>query len=392
MKVVIISMADFGGAGLCAYRIHKSLQSIGVESTMLVALKRQKDDSVVRVGNLKTLTVKIVNKLLRTLGLKVTESNRIGALGFSSPRSVYRIDKHPAVKDADLIHLHWVDNFLDYESFFKNVSKPIVWTLHDENLFFGIAHYSQTAMADNKYEKKYYKMKLGLVSRKKNLNVVFLSKEMYRNFSGHEMIKSATKTIVNNAVDMHEFVRKERTMCRKKYGFSDNDIVLIFVAHSINDPRKGLKLLLEAIDGMGDERLKVLAVGNKGENVDHPKMLAIGSVTDSNELSQAYSAADYFVMPSSQEAFAQTPLEAMACGIPVVVFPVSGTEELITEENGVRCKAFSVEALKEGLHEAMTRKYNAEQIRNDVATRFSPTVIAHKYKHIYDETLEHCYY
>ena len=37
-------------------------------------------------------------------------------------------------------------------------------------------------------------------------------------------------------------------------------------------------------------------------------------------MSVAYSCADYFVMPSKKEAFAQTPMESMACGVPALVF------------------------------------------------------------------------
>jgi hypothetical protein len=52
---------------------------------------------------------------------------------FSFPQTVYNITKHPLVQEADIIHLHWVANFLDYRSFFKQIQKPIVWTLHDLN-------------------------------------------------------------------------------------------------------------------------------------------------------------------------------------------------------------------------------------------------------------------
>ena len=45
-KVVHLCMQDFGGAGKAAYRLHKGLQTIGVDSTMLVLNKRSGDSSV----------------------------------------------------------------------------------------------------------------------------------------------------------------------------------------------------------------------------------------------------------------------------------------------------------------------------------------------------------
>ena len=42
-----------------------------------------------------------------------------------------------------------------------------------------------------------------------------------------------------------------------------------------------------------------------------------------------YSAADVFVMPSSQEAFGLTALEATACGTPVIGFAVGGLLDIL---------------------------------------------------------------
>ena len=102
-------------------------------------------------------------------------------------------------------------------------------------------------------------------------------------------------------------------------------------------------------------------------------------IEDMNILSELISSADYFAMPSSHEAFAQSPMEAMACGLPVVAFPVSGTKELINESNGSICSDFTVAALSDGIKQLMSRTYNPTQIRNDVMNRFSPSVIAKQY-------------
>ena len=73
----------------------------------------------------------------------------------------------------------------------------------------------------------------------------------------------------------------------------------------------------------------------------------------------------------------------MACGIPSIVFPVSGTEELITNENGIRCTDFTVESLCSGITKAMNTTYNAQKIREDMITRFSPSKIAEDYLTLY---------
>ena len=93
-------------------------------------------------------------------------------------------------------------------------------------------------------------------------------------------------------------------------------------------------------------------------------------------------------MPSFQEGFAQTPLEAMSCGTPVISFPCSGTEELINNSNGVICKDFSTEALIDGIKKGLSRQYNPANIRKFIEDHFSYDLIANQYKNLYKSILD----
>ena len=50
-------------------------------------------------------------------------------------------------------------------------------------------------------------------------------------------------------------------------------------------------------------------------------------------LTAAYAAADLFVFPSKTDTFGLVMIEAMACGLPVAAFPVTGPIDIITEPN-----------------------------------------------------------
>ena len=100
-------------------------------------------------------------------------------------------------------------------------------------------------------------------------------------------------------------------------------------------------------------------------------------------MSKLYSASNYLVVPSSQESFGQTPLEAMACGTPVVVFPTGAMKDYVLPQYGVVCKDCSLRALKDGIEEALKKSYDGYQLRKYVTDNFSPSKIAQMYIIVY---------
>jgi glycosyltransferase involved in cell wall biosynthesis len=52
-------------------------------------------------------------------------------------------------------------------------------------------------------------------------------------------------------------------------------------------------------------------------------------VLNQHELADVYSSADVFVFPSKTDTFGLVLLEAMACGLPVAAYPVTGPLDVI---------------------------------------------------------------
>lgn len=390
MKVLHVCTSDSGGAGLCCVRIHEALLKLGVDSKVLVLSKNHEAQrGVYQYRKWQSAFARLLNKVLCKLRLPLTDENRALLLSadtrkcYTVPVSPFDISGHPLVRQADVIHLHWINRFVDYPSFFAKVRTPMVWTLHDENLFLGIAHYRKDVLEGNRLEVRYRDVKRAAISKAGRLGIAFLSKMMYDEFSCDEMLSGRPKVIVNNAVDSSKFRPVDKAVARKAFGIPQDALVFVFVSATLSDPRKGLCVLSETLQRMHLSQAMVLAVGNYSVGEAWPLVKPVGAVHDCERMSMAYSCADYFVMPSLQEAFAQTPLEAMACGIPAIVFPVSGTEELITVHNGVRCGGFSSADLEAGIRQAMGLRYDSKAIRKDVEERFSPKVIADKYLGFY---------
>ena len=413
MKVVQLSLSDSGGAGLAALRITKALRSIGVDSCMLVADKSSDDESVIQIKD-KTINTYIpprnrvlmrVKRFLHNRGHFLTEIEKDSTtlkaipLGkrtfFTSPISCYDLRNHPAIEEADIVHLHWVEGFVDYRTFFpyiKEIGKPVVWTYHDENIGFGGFHYQRERDRFYEYykeiEDKYCLIKKEALSAPQSITMVSLSKEMDAFCHRQSFVSGRPSVIVPNGVDYNRFAILDKNFAKKALKISPNKTVFSFCAYEMSEPRKGLLELLEALERLKNPDIVLLCIGG-GEMPRETsiKVYRAGYVTNEDFLSLMYSASDVFVMPSFQEAFAQTPMEAMSCGVPVVAFPVSGTSVLINDKNGVRCEDFSVESLIKSITKVLDTKYDAQEIRNDVIERFAPDVIARMYQKVYDEVI-----
>lgn len=410
MKVLHITYTDSGGAGIAAMRIHKSLRQHSIESSMLVADKTSLEKSVYTAGNCFTPSyIPPQNKILRKImkmarkrGYFLSTQERYDRLVdqipsanktfFTSPLSCYNLNQHPAVLDADIIHLHWVANFVDYPTFFPTINKPVVWTLHDENLAYGGFHYGREREQYYPYyaaiEDAYCQIKQSSLAQCKDIHVVALSKMMKDFYTTKSFLSDRPTTIIHNGIDTSIFSPFDKNIGRQVYHIPENKFVIVFCCVKLDDKRKGLAELVEAIAQLQRPNITLLCIGNGRLDTDLPiDIRYTGPISNPYLLAMTYSCGNLFAFPSYQEAFAQTPLEAIACGLPIVAFPCSGMEELVNPDNGVVCKDFTAESLVEGLAEVTSKEYDSNTLHNDIAQRFNCAVIANNYINLYNRIL-----
>ena len=121
-------------------------------------------------------------------------------------------------------------------------------------------------------------------------------------------------------------------------------IHIVCVARLI--PRKGVPVLIQAANMLNEKGipLYVNLVGSGEEETQYKslvKTLGLEEVihfsgyVPRERMAQIYADADAFVLPSYNEGMSNAVLEAMAAGLPVIVTPTGGTDELVTPgENG----------------------------------------------------------
>lgn len=153
--------------------------------------------------------------------------------------------------------------------------------------------------------------------------------------------------IIYNGVDSDKFTAKL---------YSDKEVYTIICPARLIK-RKGQDILIKAIGklkqygiiincnlvGEGDEKGNYL---NLTKELGVQEQINFKSYIPREDMVKEYHAADLFILPSYNEGMSNALLEAMACGLPVVVTDVGGTTELVEEgENGYIFKAGSVNQL-----------------------------------------------
>ena len=138
------------------------------------------------------------------------------------------------------------------------------------------------------------------------------------------------------------------------------------------EPRKNVARLVEAYARLPAERPPLLLIGGKGwlydeifdrvEALNLSRQVRFVGYVPAQDLPWWYNAADLFVYPSLYEGFGLPPLEAMACGTPVVTTTASSLPEVVGDA-ALLVEPTDVDALAEAMSRALTDEPLREQMR-----------------------------
>jgi UDP-glucose:(heptosyl)LPS alpha-1,3-glucosyltransferase len=178
---------------------------------------------------------------------------------------------------------------------------------------------------------------------RKDLELAVVSRKV-GNDLGHYYDRTNGVCVVYGGLDPERFspLRRAELRCqaRKAFGLGETDFVLLLVGNDWKN--KGLLCLLQAAAAAGDARLKVLVVGRDNSAPFAAEIQNLGLaervsfVPPRSDVEFFYAAADAYVGPSLEDAFAQPPAESMACGLPVITTRNNGGAEIIVHgENGL---------------------------------------------------------
>ncbi len=409
-----------GGAGAAARRLHEELVARGVDSRFYYSAEftypaKPSYIPYAPPATPRNLLVAAMRKAAcfqyRKRVRRYTQHQPANSGLFSDTRLHYPTPRPQQDPSEDVIHLHWIADFLDYRSFFKSIPDdlPIVWTLHDMNPFTGGCHYS---MQCTKFESECKRCpQLPAPSDKdmswenfaikrhafhgKNLHIVTPSRWLADLAQHSTLLSPFSVTTIPNSLNTDIFMPADKAKARAAFQLPTNAKILLFVADDIANHRKGVGLLVEAVAHLKNiPNLLVVTVGS-GEppHLGAVSHRHVDSVSDETKLASLYGAADVYAIPSLQDNLPNTILESMACGTPVVGFAVGGIPEAVRPgETGVLAPPGDVEALAQAISEFLANPVLqtsiGENSRKVAVREYAQPVQAGRYLSLYESLIE----
>lgn len=350
MKVINISLYDrMGGASIAAYRQHQALLNAGIDSEMWVRFKLTDDPTVNRYNPSIKLNHRI-NRIFRRLHLKHERKSKITGEFFQDSSEFFG-EELEGLPKSDVINMHYAWDFIHYPSFFNKVGKrtPIVVTMHDMSTV--TAGCSYTGQCTNFLEKcgccpilsrpqnhdlsrKQWERKFKAYHSIERRKIHFVSCSTWLSAEAKRsgLLKDLPISVIPNGVDTNLFKPLDRESAKKILDIPLNKPVLAFSAASVNDERKGLKYLFEAISALKTKPFILTWGKNIPPKIDGISGLHLGNIENERMMAVAYNAADILVVPSIQDNLPNVILESMSCGLPVVAFDSGGISDMVINE------------------------------------------------------------
>ena len=381
MKIVILNTSErTGGAAVAAGRLGKALGQAGIQVDKLI-----RENSWLNRFRFywERLIIFLCNHL-----------NRKNLFAVSIANTGMDLSGHPLVKDADIIHLHWINQgFLslkDIEELVK-LNKPIVWTMHDMWPCTGICHHARDCE----------KFQMGcescffLKSLYKEANITFVGCSRWLSGRAKKSYLLRDKTVLSipNPIDTEVYHPMDQDMTRELLGLPSGKRLLLFGALNVTDKRKGIDYLIEALRKIEKQDVELVVFGQVKDDIRglFPVPIhSMGYLSDESKIVALYNAVDMFITSSLEENLPNTIMESMACGTPCVGFEIGGIPEMIDHKiNGYIASYKDASDLANGIQWVLEQDQLAlsDACVKKVQENYTEEVIVMKYLSLYQNIL-----
>lgn len=416
MKVLLINTSErLGGAAIACNRLMHALQKNGVEVNMLVRDKMTNDRAVTTVSSTKFR--KGVNRFRFLWERMVIWANngfsRDNLFAVSIAGTGTDISAMPLVKEADVIHLHWINSgFLSLKDIRKLLSlgKPVVWTMHDMWPCTGICHHARecekfrTGCAGCPFLRFPGAKDLSykIFNKKKDLSydkITFVPCSHWLENRARQsmLLKQSEVCAIPNPLDVYFYRPLDKKHAKGIFGISVSKLTLLFGAAKISDPRKGYEYFFRALELLTktypeyNDKIELIIFGASCLQLPAGipyRVHFVGYVNEPHKIVSLYNAADVYVIPSLEENLPNMVMEAMSCGTPVAGFNTGGIPEMIDHlQNGYVAEYKNSTDLMQGICWLLfgtDRSLLAQKAREKVVECYSEERVSHLYLELYN--------
>ncbi len=418
MRILIVNTSEMtGGAAVAANRLVAALNNNGVKAKMLV---RDKTTDSITVAGLNHKPLRMWHFLWERwcifCRLHFSKSH---LFELDIANSGFDITSLNEFKEADVIHLHWINQgmlSLNGIRKFLKCGKPVVWTLHDLWPVSGICHYARQCdkfitgckdcplLPNRKFCPDLAKQiwnKKKRIYQNSAIHFVACSEWLANTARKSGLTKGLNVSAIPNSIDTNIFQPLDKIKTRKELNLPEDKKIILFVSQKVTDVRKGASKLIEAVNKICAEHptsANSIVVALLGSHADVLKQqinfpcIELGYVSGDKRLAKVYNATDVFVLPSMEDNLPNTIMEALACGVPCVGFNVGGIPEMIDHlKNGYIAEYKNADDLAKGIWWVLAETDSNELQRNalhKVHSCYSQHSVALKYIEVYEQAIK----
>lgn len=161
---------------------------------------------------------------------------------------------------------------------------------------------------------------------------------------------------------VHLGVDLQRFFIKQQYR-SEGPLRLLFVGTMTK--RKGLEVLLQAMEYLPKDAVELTLIGPMADARDllarHAEKFRYRPFLHHEALAEYYQEADVFVFPSLLDSWAQTVVEAMACGTPAIVTENTGAKDAVRQGGGWIIQANDTHALANQIQYCLNHRIEIER-------------------------------
>lgn len=387
MRSVHINTYCTGGAAKAGLRIVNAIRQSGNDAAMLVLYKTLDKNEIIDFRKELSFTenylMKVKNKL-QVLQEKYKYNNKEEL--FSSYSSVWNVEKHRLVNQADVINLHWTPGFIDYPRFFKSVKKRIVITLHDYYPFSGGYHYPNSFFKREPYATatRHYLSLLEKCYKNNDVHFVGPSEYIIRQVRNNPLWDKIPCVVIKNPVSNSFYLIENKAALRGKFKLNVSSKVLLYINDQLKYKRKGNHLFEKLTPSLIAKGYTVITVGEVNIGISCKQVIQMGYVSDENLLNELYNISDLLLFTSLEENLPNTVSESLCAGTPVIAFANGGVVEMINEGvNGNLITNNDIRNFLSAIDLAFEKKMNNQTIASAAKETFSEFKAAEKYNWVY---------